>query len=614
MNEDKRQKGALGKKLLEKWKGWKLKRIVELWFRNLSLNKKIILLVCLVGFLPLGAVLTLSLTELKVQSEERQMYALNQGYNQISQAVEDKLSRVHNISTLLAVSDMVNLNLKHSGEEGSLANLVNFENISSYAYSMEMTFESNNIIFYIDDSFPVVNNHGGRYRSLETARKTLWYGSLEENNGRPTWVSFSEDTYDKSHSYVAVTRKLWNPDDYSESIGVLAVSFDRRILEDMLIGSVENQIIYLETADGNLLAGTFPGEETVRLPLEQRMLGDKEFGLRRLEGTEYMCRSTLLDKSNLYLVSLVPVGVMEREVNEVNGRTRMIYVVICVFIVMAFFPLARSVTSGIELLKGQMIQVQEGVIRKIHVDQEYHDEIGQLITHYNDMAEKVEDLMEEQYALGQEKTGAELKALQSQINPHFLYNTLDMINWMAQKNETENIRSVVQAMSRFYRLTLSKGHDIVTIADEVKMCDAYMEIQKRRYKGRILYEVEMEEDIMEYLIPKITLQPFLENAIIHGINEKEDARGVVILNGWLEDGRITLSVTDDGTGMTEQDKKTSSSGSHYGMENIAKRLKLFYGEDIPIQVESSLGVGTCIIINIPVRGREETGEKAYEKE
>lgn len=574
---------------LRKWKS-----AAAQWFYNLSLNGKIILLVILVGFLPLGIVLTLSLSELKHQSEERQMYALNQGYSQMKQAVEDKLSRVHNISTLLAVNDMVNLNLKMSGEDGSMADqLANFENISAYAYSMEMTFESNNIIFYINDDFPVVNNQSRRYRSLESAQEADWYGRLEENNGRPTWVSFD--------SYVAITRKLWDPDDYNKAIGVLAVSFDRQYLEDLLIGSVQNQIIYLRTAGGDILAGNLGQEELADLTDELILTEDREFYSRKIGSETYMVRSNFLEKSNLYLVSLVPVRVMEQEADAVNSRMRMIFIIICAVVVLAFVPLTKSVTSRIQLLKEQMIRVQDGVIKKIDVDREYRDEIGQLITHYNVMADKVEELMEEQYALGQEKTGAELKALQSQINPHFLYNTLDMINWMAQKNESENIRSVVQAMSRFYRLTLSKGADVVTIADEVKMCDAFMEIQKRRYKGRILYEAEVEEDIMPYLIPKITLQPFLENAIIHGINEKEDARGVVMLSGWMEDGRITLSVTDDGTGMTEQDKKKSSSGSHYGMENIGRRLKLFYGEDIPVQVESSPGIGTCIIINIPIR-------------
>ena len=252
------------------------------------------------------------------------------------------------------------------------------------------------------------------------------------------------------------------------------------------------------------------------------------------------------------------------------------------------------------MLKEQMLQIRMGNVCKMEENRS-RDEIGQLISNYNVMVDKVEALLKEQYILGQKKVEAELKALQSQINPHFLYNTLDMINWMSQKKETENIRSVVQAMSRFYRLTLSKGKDIVTIRDEVEMCGAYMEIQKRRYRGRIFYEAEVDEDILDCMIPKITLQPFLENAIIHGISENGDGRGMVILNGWMEDDRITLSVTDDGEGMKEADKKKSHQGSHYGLSNIEHRLELFFGEKIPVQIESSPGIGTCVIINIPIR-------------
>lgn len=556
--------------------------------------------------MPVGITLIISLTTLQSRSEEQQLYALNQGYSQVSQTVGDKLSRVHNISTLLAVNDMINLSLKLSGQEESIAQqLANFENINSYTYGMEMAFESSNIVFYVDDRVPVVNDSGGRYRSIEAVEETDWYADLEANNGRPTWVSFSGSVSDRDGSYVAITRKLWDQDDYSKDIGVLAVLLERKYLEDMLIDSAKQQIMYLETAEGSLLASNVSQEELIRLPLEYRNSNDREFRVASLEGGRYLVRSQLIDKTNTYLVSMLPYRVMRKEVMAVNIRMSLLYLLVCGGILLVMIPLTRSVTSRIQLVKNQMMEIQQGIIRKIDVEQNYEDEIGQLIVRYNEMVDKVEELMKEQYALGQEKTGAELKALQSQINPHFLYNTLDMINWMAQKNETDNIRNVVQAMSRFYRLTLSKGRDIVSIADEVHMCEAYMEIQKRRYRGRIHYEVEVEDDILDYLIPKITLQPFLENAIIHGINEKEEARGMVVLNGWMEDGRITLSVTDDGTGMTREDQKKSSTGSHYGMENIAGRLKLFYGEDIPVLVESSPGVGTCVIINLPLRRKAE---------
>ncbi len=571
------------------------------WFQNLSLSGKIILLICVAGLLPLGLVLTLSVAELKSQSEERLKYAMNQGYNQVKQVVEDKLLRVHNISTLLAMSDMVNANLMITEEERSLAEqLAGFENINSYAYSVEMTSDADDIFFYINEKFPVVTSQSGRYRSISQAEEMPWYTALLENGGRPTWIPFREDEKD-SDGYVAIVRQLWNPSDYSEAIGILSISLERQQLDSILVAASVGEQLYLETASGEVLSSNVTESELVRLPLEQRTVGDQKFRRVRIDHDEYMVRSILLSRANLYLVSVMPVKFMEQEIVGVNHRIQIMYMLICLFVALCCIPLTRNLTARIQILKEQMLQVKGGVLGKIAVEREYADEIGQLVKYYNGMVEKVEVLMQEQYALGQEKTGAELKALQSQINPHFLYNTLDMINWMAQKNETDNIKSVVQAMSKFYRLTLSKGRDVISIGEEIRMCDAYMEIQKRRYKGRIMYEVEVEDEIMDCMIPKITLQPFLENAIIHGINEKEDARGVVIVNGWMEDGRITLSVTDDGVGMMEEDKKQSSTGSHYGMENLAKRLKLFYGEDIPIEIESSPGVGTCVIINVPVR-------------
>ncbi len=582
-------------------------RLIKLWCYKLSLSTKIIILVCLAGMFPIGVGLVISVKGIQQQSYNQQMYALNQGYEQTSQALEDKLSRLHHISTMLAVNDMVNLSLKLTGEEKALAQkLADFENIDSYAYGMEMAFETSNIWFYVDDALPVVNDSRGRYRSINTAKQTEWYKELMNNHGTPTWICFSEDKYDTSQTYVAIARELWDQEDYSKDIGVLAVSLERDILEEMMIGTVEGQAVYMETEEGNLLAANGEENTLLRIPFGIRNEKHPEFHEILLDGKACMVRSQLLESTNVYLVSVVDKERLMQTTNVANVGIAIWYLLICLVILIVFIPLTRSITKRLRLLKTQIMLVQNGVFQKIENGEDYSDEIGQLIGQYNSMTEQVSGLLQEQYVMGQEKIQLELKALQSQINPHFLYNTLDMINWMAQKNETDNIRSVVQSMSNFYRLTLSRGQDIVSIGDEVRMCEAYMEIQRRRYRGRILYEAEVDEDILGCLIPKITLQPFLENAIVHGINEKEDARGVVILNGWMEDKRITLSVMDDGKGIwvDENEKKKSAAGSQYGMENIRKRLTLYYGEEIPIQIESSPGVGTCVIISIPIRKKE----------
>lgn len=572
---------------------------IRKWFRKASLRKKILLLVVFGGILPLGLVMGISFYVVRMQTEERLIYALNQGYGQVYQTVRDKLSRMHNISTLFAVNDLANPVLRFDDREMDVAEqLMLFENINSYAYGLEMTMDSGSIVFYIEDSYLVVNTQSRRYRPITDVYGAGWYASLTENNGRPVWVLLDGDEGDRD--YVAIARELWNPDDYSQTVGILAIMTEQKNLESMLNNFYQEQILYLETADGTILASTMPAEELPRLSISERNVDDLQF--RRVVIDEVSCyaRSRRIDGSNVYLVSIIPIQAIRRGMSGLSGNMGVLFLGISLFVIMVLGTMAKSITGRLKLLKEQMHQIQEGNICKME-EENSQDEIGQLVGNYNAMVDRVEELLQEQYTLGQEKVEAELKAFQSQINPHFLYNTLDMIGWMSQKKESENIRSVVQAMSRFYRLTLSKGKDIVTVRDEVEMCEAYMEIQKRRYKGRICYEVEVDDDILECLIPKITLQPFLENAIIHGINEKIGSHGVIILNGWLEDGRITLSVTDDGEGMTQEDMKKSHQGSHYGLTNIEHRLELFFGEIIPVQIESSPGIGTCVIISIPVR-------------
>ena len=173
------------------------------WFRNASLRGKILLLIVLGGILPLGIVMGISFYVVRGQTEERLIYALNQGYTQVYQAVGDKLSRLHNISTLFAVNDMTSPVLRFDDREMDVAEqLMLFENINSYAYGLEMTLDSSNIIFFIEDDYLVVNTQSNRYHPLTDAYGSQWYRSLRENNGRPVWVLL--DGSGKSGSYAAI--------------------------------------------------------------------------------------------------------------------------------------------------------------------------------------------------------------------------------------------------------------------------------------------------------------------------------------------------------------------------------------------------------------------------
>jgi len=560
------------------------------WMSNTSLRFKISLLVLAVGIIPSGAILILSLNRIQKQNIEQQLYSINQGYEQILLSIKDKMDSAHNIAMLLAVNDIYNTGTIFSDETDEIAKqLDNFNRINSYSYGMELAFDSCEVIYYINDDFQIVNNFSSRFHSINDIADQKWYQELDKNE--TVWACIE--------GKLSIARNLYSQDDYTMKVGVLVVSLDSDMLEELLINSEKEQIFFIVDADGNVLL-TNDSEHyysSILLDNDSEYYCD-EFKMVETDVDNYYYRYSEISDSDIYLFSIVPSDSLKKANNEVMYQTRYMYILMAALIIILIAPITRFTTKKLKLIGDTMEEMKDGAFKKINSDGGEKDEISRLIHKYNDMVDTVEESLKQQYALGEEKKDAELRALQSQINPHFLYNTLDMINWMAQKNEKDNVREVIQAMSKFYRMTLSKGEDIITVRDELNMCEAYMNIQKKRFKGRINYIQNVEDDIYDCLIPKITLQPIIENAIVHGINEKKDLRGMIRVDGWQEDGRIILSVTDDGVGFHKDDN--TGNGSHYGMKNIQKRLEVFYGEKIELQVESTVGIGTCVIINIPV--------------
>ena len=178
-----------------------------------------------------------------------------------------------------------------------------------------------------------------------------------------------------------------------------------------------------------------------------------------------------------------------------------------------------------------------------------HDEIGNLIDTYNYMTRKMEELMEKQAKAAEDLRIAEFNSLQAQINPHFLYNTMDMINWLAQQGRTDEVSRAVQSLSRFYKLTLSRKQSISTIYREAEHVSIYLQIQNMRYHDSITFVSDIPDELMEYQIPKLTLQPIIENSVLHGILETADKTGTIVLTGWMEDSDIVLLISDDGIGI-----------------------------------------------------------------
>lgn len=249
---------------------------------------------------------------------------------------------------------------------------------------------------------------------------------------------------------------------------------------------------------------------------------------------------------------------------------------------------------------------------------EYHDEIGDLIDTYNYMTRKMDQLMTDQAKAAEELRIAEFRSLQAQINPHFLYNTMDMINWLAQQGRTDEVSRAVQSLSRFYKLTLSRKQSISTIYREAEHVSIYLQIQNMRYHDSITFVSDIPDELMEYQIPKLTLQPIIENSVLHGILETSDKTGTIVLTGWLEDSDIVLLISDNGVGIPPEKLDTllvektitettnAASGTNIAVYNTHRRLQILYGSDYGLSYTSNPGQGTEVEIRIPARKHSAT--------
>ena len=197
---------------------------------------------------------------------------------------------------------------------------------------------------------------------------------------------------------------------------------------------------------------------------------------------------------------------------------------------------------------------------------------------------------------------AEFRALQAQINPHFLYNTLDMINWIAFERNDEKTCHIIESLSEFYRTGLNSGERIYTVRQEITHVSAYIEIQKERYQGKIKYHFDIQEETYPYEMVKVALQPLVENAIVHGIIPK-GSKGNIWIAVKMENHEILFRVADDGQGLSEKQTMEKKSGrSSYGLRNVDARIKMYFGEDYGVRLEpGENGNGAVSVIRIPAR-------------
>lgn len=281
-------------------------------------------------------------------------------------------------------------------------------------------------------------------------------------------------------------------------------------------------------------------------------------------------------------------------------------IIACGFIILFLgLSFSRIFTRKIEELTKNMDQVNHGS-REVTVSSDSEDEVGILINSFHNMMDEINRLIDEVYVNKIALKEYELKALQAQINPHFLYNTLSMMNWMAIRSNQMEISKVTLALSTFYRTALSKGEDVVTVENCIQNMQAYLEIQLTMHDNNFTVDWDIDPTIKNEKMPKLLLQPVVENAIEHGIDEKEDGDKKLFLSFRGNGDDVEITVRDNGMGMPQEKAETlvTYQAKGYGLKNVNDRIRLLYGEKYGIRIFSAPDEGTTVVMRFPKEGRK----------
>ena len=337
---------------------------------------------------------------------------------------------------------------------------------------------------------------------------------------------------------------------------------------------------------------------------------------------------THVDKNVIITVSTMTngtwkvVGVSHTDEIEIERRSQIIVsIVIALLCTVAIAGIvlvvySRVVTAPVRSLVRAMKAFETNSADYIYKGNvEAVTELQSLSDSFKEMSERIKELMEKVRREETELRKTELKALQAQINPHFLYNTLDSIQWMCEQGKTEDATVMVGALARLFRISISRGKELIPIKDEMTHAKSYLIIQSYRYKNQFSYNFDIEESIENYLCNKITVQPLIENAIYHGLDRMVDEGHIEISAKTATDdpNDIIITVADNGVGMTEEQcrkilLKERSDSSGIGVKNVNDRLKIYFGEKYGITIESELDVGTTVMVRIPKVEKEDDYE------
>ncbi len=592
----KQRKGLFSMKLLS---------CIKQRFQRLSMRRKLFLSYIIPVFFCSILVWTFSSITLQRRSEENLRDTLTQYNTQADNLLTSYLqSMLYITRQLLNNSDLARIcsdpDFAKPGDD--LSSIREYLNVNPIFQLIELQNGNYRIGMYVPDSVLYSINNYYFYPLSEITERDD-YASMNEalSSGSSVYcILRDKSTSDpkSTQDYLAqitlytVTDRDGNPRSFPVKAEISTATLQKALANAIL---TPKSLVYLTDPNGSLIASSDPDSLSALISDGFHVNNSlDDWSTIRYCGTDYIVCHHRLSTNNWQIVSLIHRGEYDRQVYSLSRLLFFFFSIILVIAAITSYNLSRYYTNRISVLNAAINEVKDGnlnvQVSRSDLSLPSGDEMDTLYQNFDYMIQRICDLMKEEYWLGKSISHAEMRALQAQINPHFLYNTLDLINWGAMDYGADKVARLSRDLGQFYRLSLNHGKSSILIADELRHVQSYVDIENAHYEDAIDLHIDVPDEIRQYGCLNITLQPFVENSIVHGMAEHPEITSCdITIRAVLKDGDIIFTVTDDGPGIdpelvakiTGDSMPRSSKG--FGVSNICFRIRLCYGSEYGVR-------------------------------
>lgn len=564
---------------------------VNFWFKNLKFRNKILLICLLSSLLPvitLGSFCYIQIQNLLINRESE---VLDESLNQAIASIDYKVNTYFNVINQIVWNDDVKRGVT-SDYENSFEMYLFYRDILD-PLSLNTPFlynEINTVTIYSDNK---MYSHGDILRHISDIEQRSWFESVLSTSD-PKLVASAADRrfevvsqiFDRNHR---ITNIVYLDINYEHVFDSLSNLFENNF--GLIILDENNQPVYSFQS--------FPENTSHVLSTEELLEKMNDGSLKQ----DYVYKMSSLSSYNWKAYLYRPLDAIYASTYQITV-TVFIVIFLCILIlfVLIYF-LSRVTVRPLEKLEKNMEQIERGDLT-VNITNSATDEIGNLIRQFGNMVHKLQDMINEVYKSKIAQQEYEMKALQAQINPHFFYNSLSLINSKAIMADQEDISQMAQLLSTYYRTTLNKGKNTISVREELENTTSYIQIQRMMHSDSFDVHYEIDDHIIEYTMLNLLLQPLVENAINHGIDYKESpGKGVLTIKAEQSDDNLIFTVSDNGCGIDPESLKTilTTQTKGYGVQNVHDRIQLYYGPEYGLIYESTLMEGTTVTLTIPKR-------------